>query len=220
MEERLRFARELHDVLAHSISVISVQATVGEHLAANDPTAARRALLTISDVSRASLQELRQILTLLRDEPTGSTTEVTYEPARGLTDLETLVDTYRSAGLPVSTATSGTARPLPTAAALCAYRIVQEALTNTLKHAGPSSASVLLAYEDQVLRVTVTDDGRGPRSQGSGHGLAGMRERAALLGGRLETGAGRDGGFTVTATIPYESAAVEPGVEPGVEQAS
>jgi signal transduction histidine kinase len=211
MTERLRIARELHDVLAHSISVISVQATVGEHLAANDPHAARRALLTIGDVSRASMQELRQMLTLLRDDSGhGSATETGYEPTRGLADLEPLVDTYRSAGLPVSTSTNGTVRPLSAAADLCAYRIVQEALTNTLKHAGPSAASVGLRYDEEAVRVVISDDGRGSESPQVGHGLIGMRERAALLGGRLEAGSGPDGGFTVTAMIPYEAAVVAP----------
>jgi signal transduction histidine kinase len=210
VEERLRIARELHDVLAHSISVISVQATVGEHLAANDPAAARRALVTIGTVSRASLHELRQMLTLLRDASVPqSSADATYQPARGLVDLEWLMDTYRSAGLPVAASRSGVVRPLFPAADLCAYRIVQEALTNTLKHAGPSSASVELRYDDEVLRVVVTDDGVGSASSGTGHGLIGMRERAALLGGRLDAVAGQSGGFTVTAIIPYGSA-VEP----------
>jgi signal transduction histidine kinase len=211
MKERVRIARELHDVLAHSISVISVQATVGEHLAANDPPAARRALLTIGDVSRESMQELRQMLTLLRDDTgQGSPAETAYEPTRGLTDLEPLVDTYRSAGLPVSTSTSGTARPLSAAADLCAYRIIQEALTNTLKHAGPSAASVGLRYDDEVVRVVISDDGRGAETPQAGHGLIGMRERAALLGGRLDAGPGRHGGFEVTATLPYEAAFAAP----------
>jgi signal transduction histidine kinase len=209
-EERLRIARELHDVLAHSISVISVQATVGEHLAAADPPAARRALLTIGDLSRTSLQEVRQMLTLLRDDaPPGAETEAAYEPVRGLGDLELLADTYRSAGLPVGTSMSGTARPLSTAADLCAYRIVQEALTNTLKHAGPTTASVILTYDDEALLVVISDRGRGPDSPAAGHGLIGMRERTTLLGGRLDAGAGHDGGFTVTATIPYGSAVAE-----------
>src|SRR4051794_24653061 len=153
VEERLRIARELHDVLAHSVSVISVQATVGEHLAATDPPAARRALRTIGDVSRSSMTELRQMLTLLRDDsPAAAGERAPYEPAHGLGDLEPLADTYRSAGLPVRTSTAGTPRVLPAAADLCAYRIIQEALTNTLKHAGPSRATVGLDYRDDVLQ--------------------------------------------------------------------
>jgi signal transduction histidine kinase len=204
VEERLRIARELHDVLAHSISVVSVQATVGEHLAASDPAAARRALQTIGEVSRSSMTELRQMLTLLRDDADAAAGErPPYEPARGLADLEPLVDTYRSAGLPVLTGTVGSPRPLPPSADLCAYRIIQEALTNTLKHAGPSRAVVGLDYQADVLQVVVSDDGRRRADGRGGHGLVGMRERTALLGGRLEAGPVASGGFRVLATIPY-----------------
>jgi signal transduction histidine kinase len=208
VEERLRIARELHDVLAHSISVISVQATVGEHLAQTDPPAARTALQTIGDVSRSSMQELRQMLTLLRDRSTPATENaVPYEPARGLADLEPLVQTYRSAGLPVRTDTRGAPQPLSASADLCAYRIVQEALTNTLKHAGPCDAVVRLDYALEALTVDVHDDGHArstPGTNGTGHGLVGMRERTALLGGTFHAGPDPSGGFAVTATIPYE----------------
>ncbi len=207
-EERLRIARELHDVLAHSISVISVQATVGEHLAATDPPAARKALLTISAVSRSSMAELRQMLSLLRDDSAaGASVSMSYQPAHGLADLEPLVDTYRSAGLPVRTDTAGDPRQLPAAADLCAYRIIQEALTNTLKHAGPSQAVVALDYRSDVLQVEVVDDGRGGTANRSGHGLVGMRERTALLGGHFQAGPAPAGGYRVRATIPYEPAA-------------
>lgn len=209
-EERLRIARELHDVLAHSISVISVQATVGEHLTATDPQAGRQALQTIGDVSRSSMAELRQMLTLLRDDSTsGSPDAMSYQPARGLADLDPLIDTYRSAGLPVRIDTTGPVRPLPAAADLCAYRIIQEALTNTLKHAGPSQAVVSLDYRPEALRVEVVDDGRGEvdESRAGGHGLVGMRERTALLAGRFEAGTLATGGYRVQATIPYEAAA-------------
>jgi signal transduction histidine kinase len=204
VEGRLQIARELHDVLAHSISVISVQATVGEHLSGHDPAAARQALHTIGDVSRASLQELRQMLTLLRDDSTQQADDpVSYEPAHGLADLEPLVDTYRSAGLAVSTVTRGTPRALSASADLCAYRIIQEALTNTLKHAGPSAAAVELDYRVDALTVGVTDDGRGGTPGASGHGLVGMRERTSLLGGELQAGPRSSGGFAVRATLPY-----------------
>jgi signal transduction histidine kinase len=208
-EERLRIARELHDVLSHSISVISVQATVGEHLAASDPAAAREALITIGEVSRSSMAELRQLLTLLRDDsdPAGPADgPVPYEPARGLDDVDELVATYRAAGLPVRLSTVGEPRPLSGSADLCAYRIVQEALTNTLKHAGPSQADLTLDYRLEAVRISVRDDGIGPgpdRHGGTGHGLIGMRERTALLGGELEAGPGPSGGFAVTAVIPY-----------------
>jgi len=212
VEERLRIARELHDVLAHSISVISVQATVGEHLAASDPGAARQALTTIGEVSRSSMAELRQLLTLLRDDsadPSSADPEaVSYAPARGLDDVDELVATYRAAGLPVRTSIDGVAHPLSGSADLCAYRIVQEALTNTLKHAGPSEAELTLAYGPEALRISVRDDGVGPEpghraGPGTGHGLIGMRERTALLGGELTAGPGPSGGFAVTAIIPY-----------------
>jgi signal transduction histidine kinase len=210
VEERLRIARDVHDVLAHSISVVSVQATVGAHLAADDPDAARRALLTISDVSRSSMGELRQMLALLRDDSAaGSEDAVSYEPARGLKDVELLVETYRSAGLPVESSTKGTPRELSASADLCAYRIIQEALTNTLKHAGPSTASVGITYDVDALQVVVSDDGRGAAITTGGHGLVGMRERTSLLGGRLEVGPAAAAGFTVTATIPYESQDLE-----------
>jgi len=210
VEERLRIARDVHDVLAHSISVVSVQATVGAHLAADDPEAARRALLTISDVSRSSMGEMRQMLALLRDDSAaGSQDGVSYEPARGLKDVDLLVETYRSAGLAVQSSTSGTPRELSASADLCAYRIIQEALTNTLKHAGPSTASVGVTYDLDALQVVVSDNGRGATTTTGGHGLVGLRERTSLLGGRLEIGPAADSGFTVTATIPYESPDLE-----------
>ena len=210
VEERLRIARDVHDVLAHSMSVVSVQATVGAHLATDDPMAARQALLTISDVSRSSMQDLRQMLTLLRDDSAAAPQDgVTYDPARGLAALEPLIDTYRAAGLPVVTTTSGVPRDLSASADLCAYRIVQEALTNTLKHAAAGTATVELRYQAGAVQVVVTDDGPGSGPPTGGHGLIGMRERTALLGGSLEAGPAPGGGFTVTATIPYESVAEE-----------
>ena len=179
----------MHDVLAHSMSVVSVQATVGAHLAVEDPAAARQALLTISDVSRSSMQDLRQMLALLRDDSAATPGEdVTYEPARGVASLEPLIETYRSAGLPVTLTTGGTPRELTASVDLCAYRIVQEALTNTLKHAEARAASVTLTYAASALEVVVADDGRGHGPATGGHGLIGMRERTAVLGGRLTAG--------------------------------
>jgi signal transduction histidine kinase len=215
VEERLRIARELHDVLAHSVSVISVQATVGEHLSVRDPAAGRAALATIGEVSRSTLQELRQILTLLRDDSgpaAAGTTAVAdgghapEEPVRSLADLDDLIETFRAAGLPVRATTHGAPRSLSSSAELCAYRIIQEALTNTLKHAAAGSADAVLDYGPSALSLTVSDDGRGAAAAGRpGHGIIGMRERTALLGGTLEVGPADVGGFRVRARIPYDA---------------
>lgn len=212
VDERLRIARDVHDVLAHSMSVVSVQATVGAHLARDDPTAARQALLTISDVSRSSIQDLRQMLTLLRDDSPAASDDVSYEPARGVDALEPLIETYRAAGLPVVTTVTGVRRDLSASADLCVYRIVQESLTNTLKHAAAGTATVGLRYDESAVEVVVADDGSGREPSDpttGGHGLIGMRERASLLGGRLDAGPAPEGGFTVTATIPYRCGAEE-----------
>ena len=203
VEERLAIARDVHDVLAHSMGVISVQATVGAHLGVEDPAAARQALVTISEVTRSSMEDLRHMLTLLRNDSAAAAEDgVTYAPAPGLAALEPLIETYRAAGLPVHTTSSGVPHVLPASADLSAYRVVQEALTNTLKHAGASRATVGLHYSETDVRVVVTDDGTPSEPTPGGHGLVGMRERIALLGGQLQTGPGA-GGFTVAATIPY-----------------
>jgi signal transduction histidine kinase len=210
VEERLRIARELHDVLAHSVSVISVQATVGEHLSVRDPAAGRAALATIGEVSRSTLQELRQILTLLRDSgPTGAADDghAPEEPARSLADLDDLIETFRATGLQVRATTHGAPRSLSSSAELCAYRIIQEALTNTLKHANADSADAVLDYGPSARSLTVTDDGRGAAAAGRpGHGIIGMHERTTLLGGTLEVGPADVGGFRVRARIPYDAA--------------
>ena len=206
VEERLAIARDVHDVLAHSMGVISVQATVGAHLGVDDPGAARQALVTISDVTRSSMEDLRQMLTLLRNDSAAAPgAGVTYEPAPGLAALEPLIDTYRAAGLPVHTTSTGVPRALRPSADLSAYRVVQEALTNTLKHSGASHATVGLHYSESGVRVEVTDDGTTSGSTTGGHGLVGMRERIALVGGQLQAGPVA-GGFAVTATIPYSAA--------------
>lgn len=207
VEQRLQIARELHDVLAHSISVISVQATVGEHLSRTDPAAARSSLQTIGDLSRSSMREIRQMLDLLRD---GADSSSPYTPAPGLADLDDLLSTYRTAGLDVVVTTTGTRRSVSASAGLCAYRIIQEALTNTLRHSGAPSAAVRLDYGSTEWEVFVADDGPSPpqrtdQDEPAGHGIAGMRERTALLGGRLYAGPGAGGGYLVHATIPYEA---------------
>ncbi|MFC0849781.1 sensor histidine kinase [Streptomyces noboritoensis] len=198
-EERLRIARELHDVLAHSISVINVQAGVGLALLDSDPEQARTALTTIKSASKEALGEVRQVLDTLR-----APGDAPRSPAPGLDRLPELVEQAAAAGLTVGTATTGSPRALPPGADLAAFRIVQEALTNVVRHSGSPTARVLLAYAPDVLELRVDDDGpAGPGDAGgSGNGLIGMRERAAALGGTIEAGPRPDGGFRVVARLP------------------
>ncbi|MFJ9431265.1 sensor histidine kinase [Streptomyces sp. NPDC101490] len=198
-EERLRIARELHDVLAHSISVINVQAGVGLALLDSDPEQARSALTTIKAASREALGEVRQVLDTLRAPGAAPRT-----PAPGLDRLPELVEQAAAAGLTVAVETGGPPGPLPPGADLAAFRIVQEALTNVVRHSGSRTARVRIAHGSGVLALTVDDDGpaTGTEEGGSGNGLAGMRERAAALGGTIEAGARPDGGFRVHAVLP------------------
>jgi signal transduction histidine kinase len=205
-EERLRLARELHDVVAHSISVIAVQSGVGAHVAQTQPEEAAKALAAIEATSRAALIELRRLLGVLRQEgePQGD-----LAPVPGLADLDSLLAEMANAGLGVRLRVEGTPSPLPAGVDLSAYRIVQEALTNVVKHAGPARAQVTIRYRDQEVMVEVTDDGRGvtaPTSNGRarvGHGLIGMRERVQVFGGDLEVGPGPVEGFRVAARLPF-----------------
>lgn len=197
-EERLRLAREMHDVVAHSMSLISVQAGVGAHVLRTDPEAAARALEIVADTSRQALAQTRALLAALRepgDAPARS-------PAPGVADLPELVERVRQSGLAVDVAVAGEARPLTGPVGLAAYRIVQEALTNVLKHAGAAHVTVGLTYGPKAVRIEVTDDGRGPGGPAGGHGLAGLRERAQLLGGSCAAGPGPAGGYTVQAELP------------------
>ncbi|MEV6401173.1 sensor histidine kinase [Streptomyces sp. NPDC051907] len=198
-EERLRIARELHDVLAHSISVINVQAGVGLALLDSDPEQARTALTTIKAASKEALGEVRQVLDTLRTPG-----DAPRAPAPGLDRLPELVEQAASAGLAVSVETRGEQTPLPPGADLAAFRIVQEALTNVVRHSGSRTARVRIAYEVGRLGLRVDDDGpaAGADAGGSGNGLAGMRERAAALGGTIEAGPRPDGGFRVRAELP------------------
>jgi signal transduction histidine kinase len=205
-EERLRLARELHDVVAHAMSVIAVQSGVGAHVADTNPQEAAKALAAIEATSRAALEELRRLLGVLRqeDEPQGA-----LAPVPGLADLDSLLAEVGKAGLAVKLQINGTRPPLPAGVDLSAYRIVQEALTNVVKHAGPAHAQVVVGYRDHEVTVEVTDDGRGavpPASDGrvgSGHGLIGMRERVQAFGGDLQTGPRPGGGFRVAARLPF-----------------
>jgi signal transduction histidine kinase len=196
-EERLRIARELHDSLTHSISIIKVQAGVAIHLARKNDELVPGALLAIQEASGEAMRELRATLEVLRreeDEPAGS----------GLDRLDDLVERARTAGLPTTVIVSGTPRSLPPVVDRTAYRIVQEALTNIARHAGPATAAIHMRYADNALTVQIDDDGQA-ESNGSatpGVGLLGMRERVTALGGSLHTGPRPVGGFTVRAELP------------------
>jgi signal transduction histidine kinase len=198
--ERARIARELHDVVAHNVSVMVVQADGASYALDSEPDRARQALAAISDTGRQALAEMRRLLGVLRkDGP-----EPALAPLPGVEQLTELLDQARAAGLPVDFVMVGAPRPLPGGAALAAYRIVQESLTNTRKHAGPrASATVTLRYCEDALMLTIADDGRGAAAVAdSGHGLTGMRERVALYGGTLTAGPRPGGGFEVTAVLP------------------
>jgi signal transduction histidine kinase len=204
-EERLRLARELHDVVAHAMSVIAVQSGVGAHVADTQPEEAAKALAAIEATSRAALTELRRLLGVLRQdsEPRGD-----LAPVPGLADLDSLLAEVARAGLAVRLRVEGAPSQLPAGVDLSAYRIVQEALTNVVKHAGPARAQVTIRYREKDVTVEVTDDGRGVMALagdgrvGTGHGLIGMRERVAAFGGDLEVGPDPGGGFRVAARLP------------------
>ncbi|MGD0980420.1 MAG: histidine kinase [Solirubrobacteraceae bacterium] len=198
--ERLRIARELHDVVAHSIATINVQAGVAAHVIDKNPAHAAEALATIKAASKEALRELRNIVGILR-QPDESESRA---PAPGLAQLDGLVSTARDAGLPVDVQISGDLRMLPPTLDLAAYRIVQESLTNVLRHAGHARAAVRIGYADEQLVIEVADSGRGATNgRGhSGHGIAGMKERAQAFGGELEAGPNDQGGFRVRAQLP------------------
>lgn len=219
LEERNRMARELHDVIAHCMSVMVVQTQAARRVAPTDPEAARRALRAVERSGREALVELRRLVGALRREGE----DLTLAAAPGLAQLDALVRRARAAGLPVDVRIEGGPRPLAPGVELVAYRVVQEALTNALKHAGPATASVTVMIGTDALDLRVIDTGRGSSertsSNGSGHGLVGMAERVELYGGTLETGPGPEGGFEVSARIPLGLTALSsPRLEgPGVE---
>lgn len=213
-EERLHIARELHDLIGHNISLISVQAGVGLHLLERQPEQAAAALTAIKQVSKDTLDELRLVIGTVRGAADGGSPRW---PVRGLADLDALVAASSAAGLEVSVEVAGQPRPLPAGLGLTAFRIVQESLTNARRHAGPATVTVRLEYGDRDLTVRVADNGRGPQPAGpgsGGRGLAGMRERAVAAGGGLAAGARPGGGFQVVARLPFD-----PAVDPAADLA-
>lgn len=200
-DERARIAREMHDVVAHTLSVVVAQADGGRFAAPTDPAAAVRTLDTISEVGRSALTEMRALLGVLRT----SEGEVELGPQPSVGDIPGLVATARDGGLDVSYVTTGTPRPLPIGAGLALYRIAQEGLTNILKHAGPVATAFLqLKWDDDDVTLTVSDDGRGAaaHSDGTGGGIQGMTERATVFGGTLTAGPKAGGGFVLRARLP------------------
>jgi signal transduction histidine kinase len=201
-EERARIARELHDVVAHSVSVMVLQTGAVRRLLGEQQEREREALGDVERTGREALAEMRRLLGVLRAPDEGA--ELAPQP--GLSELPALVARTEAAGLPVVLRVEGEPGPLPLGVDLSAYRIVQEALTNTLKHAGPARAEVAIRYQPDAVDIEVVDDGRGPvDSNGDGHGLVGMQERATLYGGELSAGARDGGGFVVRARLPIPS---------------
>jgi signal transduction histidine kinase len=199
VEERARIARELHDAIAHNVSMMVVQAGAERRVLADEQSSTREVLETVEQIGRGALTEMRRLVGMLRsdeDDP--------LAPQPGLGDLAMLVTQVREAGLPVELEVEGEPRELPVGLELSAYRIVQEALTNALKHAGEARATVRVRYGAESLELEIVDDGAGAaaRAAGGGHGLVGMRERVALYGGRFEAARRPSGGFTVRALLP------------------
>jgi signal transduction histidine kinase len=201
-EERARIARELHDVVAHSISIVAVQAGAAEELLDRDPERARAHLQAVRTTAREAMTEMRRVLDVLRED------DAPHAPLPGLSRLDDLVAEARAAGVEVDVVEEGERPELPAGLDLVVFRIVQEALTNVRRHAGGARASVRLSYARRALEIDVRDDGDAPRAEprSGGHGLIGMRERVKLFGGTLETGSADGGGFRVHAVLPLEEA--------------
>ncbi len=197
-DERSRIARELHDVVAHAVSVMVVQAGAAEQVVDDDPAYVGQALANIRNTGADALGEMRRVVSMLRDN-----TEEPLRPQPGLDGLGALVTDASTGGLEVSVKILGTPRALPPGLDLAAYRIVQEALTNARRHSGASRADLTVTYTDSSVRVEVRDDGTGGHGSADGHGVIGMRERAAVYGGRLETVQTHGRGFTVRADLPW-----------------
>lgn len=200
-EERARIARELHDVIAHSVSVMTVQAGAAEEMLKLDPLRALEPVRAVQETGRDALVEMKRLVGMLRegDEETG------LAPQPGLGDLERLVAQVREAGLTVELRVEGEPRALPIGVGLSAYRVVQEGLTNALKHAGGASATVTVRYGESALAIEVADEGaEAPQGGDAGHGLVGMRERVGVFGGTFDAGPLASGGFAVRALLPLE----------------
>jgi signal transduction histidine kinase len=198
VEERARIARDLHDVVAHAMTTIVLQAGAERLSLGEEHASTRRTLQSIESTGRQALTEMRRLLGVLRrddDEPE-------LAPTPGLAHLDELVDRVERAGVPVETRVSGVPLELQPSLDITAYRVVQEALTNVLKHSGARGASVVVTYGERTLELEVADDGQGGNPNGRGHGLQGLRERVALFGGELEAGGRDGGGFTVRARLP------------------
>jgi signal transduction histidine kinase len=204
--ERTRIAREIHDVVAHGLSIMIVQADGGLYAADASPAQAKKALATIGDTGRDALAEMRTLLGLLKTD--GPAQDDRPRPQPGVSQLPELVENVRDAGLQVEYSVTGTPRELPALLGLTAYRVVQEGLTNGLKHAGPGAkATVEMTYDERELVVRVSDDGRGAAAGSAdqaGHGLAGMRQRVSVTGGTITAGPRAGGGYQVLARLPYE----------------
>ena len=205
VDERVSIARELHDILAHHLSVISIQAGLATYVLDTDPRTAKTAIATVGGASRQALLDMRRLLDVLRiDEPTGES--ALYSPQPGIAQLKDLVARVRDAGLPVTLVVTGPVRVLAPGPDLCAYRVVQESLTNVLKHAGRATAQVAVEYDEHTVSVSITDDGTKRSRHGAevGHGIRGMRERAQLYGGALSAQPAKERGFTVLLRLPLE----------------
>jgi signal transduction histidine kinase len=210
-EERLRIARELHDVVAHSMSVIAVQAGVANYVVGAHPEEAARALSSIEETSRGALREMRALLGVLRDETSNAGSSAGLIPAPGLADLKTLADRTADAGVQVDLDIHGDRPPLPAGLDLAAYRVIQEAITNVIKHAATDRCRVAVGYAPGSLNLEITDHGIGGApctpGPGTGHGITGMRERVGMYGGEFIAAPRPEGGFRVSAWFPLTGAA-------------
>ena len=210
LAERLRIAQDLHDVVAHSLGVIALQAGVGTHVIDRQPADAKQSLKVISEISRSTLGEIRGILGMLRTTDAGGSSDVdapSYAPRLGLADVDRLATQLAAGGMPVRVTVEGERNGLPRGVDVTAYRIVQEALTNVSKHAGGAHAEVVIRYRPEEATLSVTDDGgrTGSCATAGGFGLIGMRERVAAFGGSLTAGPRPSGGYRVEARLPYRT---------------